>query len=110
LPLPVYSTRFQAYQGLNGNGPTITVPAGHTYVVKQLTCYMDPSLGVIRAFFRDLLSGATEFSCATTLLAPEWFGFFGTIVFEEGQDFRWEVSATLTDGADVSIHGFDLTN
>lgn len=105
----VYSTHFYSAQGLSGAGTTITVPANHVYVVKQLTFYSDPTLGTCRGFFRDLGSGATLFAGAAKIVTPTWEGFFGTLVFEPGEQFRWEVSAFPTDGADVSISGFDLT-
>jgi hypothetical protein len=109
MPAPVYSTRFTVQQGLNGIGTTITVPAGYVYVVKQLTVYADPTLGTARAFFRDLVSGATLFSAAVPIGTPGWFGFYGTLVFETGQTFRWETSTILTDAMDVGAWGFALT-
>ncbi len=106
----VYSTKFYSFQGLNNPGTIITVPAGHVYVVKQLTFYSSAVLAPCRGFFIDVDSGATLFSAAVNAGTPGWFGFFGTLVFEPGQSFRWSVSAALTDGADVSAHGYDLVN
>lgn len=106
----VFSASFITQQGLNGNSSTVTVPAGHTYVIKQLTWYSNPLLTPTRGFFRDLGSGATFFSCATVTGTPAWFGFYGALVFPEGSSFRWEVSAALTDGADVYAGGYDLTD
>jgi hypothetical protein len=107
---PVYSTQFISYQGLNGVGPTVYVPVGHTYVVKQLTWYSNPLLGPTRGYFRDLGSGAALFSAGTPDGQPAWYGFYGALVFEEGASFRWETSALLTDGVDVSASGYDLDN
>lgn len=107
---PVYSTQFYAAKGLVGDGSLITVPPGHTYVVKQLTFYSNPTFGVCRGFFKDDDSGADLFSCAATSGAPGWFGFFGTLVFGPGQSFFWHVDRFGSDDADVSAHGFDLTD
>lgn len=98
---------------MNGASSTVEVPQGHTYVVKQLTFYSNPTLETVRGYFRDLQTGATLFSCAApvTLDAgaqPAWFGFYGALVFHEGYTFRWEVHAGLTDGADVYAGGYDL--
>ncbi len=105
---PAYSRPFYAFQGLNNPGSTITVPAGRVYVVKQLTFYSSAILAPCRGFFRDLDSGATLFSAAVAPGTPGWFGFFGSLAFEAGASFRWEVSAALTDGADVYAGGYDL--
>jgi len=110
LSRPIYSAGWIYQQGLNGASSTITVPQNHTYIIKQLTWYSNPSLGAARGFFRDLLTGATLFSCGTQAGTPGWFGFYGAIVLAEGSSFRWEVSATLTDGADVYAGGYDLIN
>lgn len=109
MALPVYSTRFLVVQGLNGVTATITVPTGHTYVVKQLTFYANPTLVTVRAFFRDLVSGATLFSAGTPAGTPAWYGFYGAIVFPAGATFRWEASGGPVDGADLSASGYDLT-
>lgn len=110
----VYSSRFISQQGVNGDGETVTVPEGHRHLIKQLTFYSNPSLGVVRGFFRDLQTGATLFGCATGVSAlglpePGWFGFFGSLVFDELMQYRWETASTLTDAADVGAFGWDLT-
>lgn len=107
---PVYSVQLLSSQGLNGAGPSVTVPVGFTYVVKQLTFYADPFLGPVRGFFRHVDTGASFFACATNAGVPGWFGFYGALVFEEGETFRWETSAFGTDGADVSAHGYRLAS
>jgi hypothetical protein len=105
----LYSQRFYAHQGLSGTGPSITVPAGHVYVVRQITMYMSPSVGITRAFFQDGASGAALFAAAATVEHPEWFGFYGALVFDEGSTFHFQVDAFPTDAADVYAGGYDLT-
>lgn len=109
MAAPIFSRHWIVYQGLNGIGPTVTVPTGRTYIVKQLTFYSNPALGVSRGFFRDLDSGATLFAAAANTGTPSWFGFYGALVFEAGRSFRWETTATLTDGVDVYAGGYDLS-
>jgi len=87
---------------------SVTVPAGHVYVVKQITMYMDPALGQTRCFFQDDSSGAALFSGGANVGAPIWVGFYGALVFEAGQGFHFQVDATLTDEADVYAGGYDL--
>jgi len=108
LTRAIYSAGWIYQQGLNGSSATITVPDGHVYVVKQLTFYANPLLSPARGFFRDLLTGATLFSAAAQTGTPSWFGFYGALVMGAGSMFRWEVSATATDGADVYAGGYDL--
>lgn len=105
----LYSVRFQAIQGLSGTGPSTTVPAGHVYVVKQLTIYVDPTTLPTRVYFQDDVSGAALFSGAQTAGNPEWFGFYGAMVFGPGDGFHWQVDAGPGDGADVFASGYDLT-
>lgn len=86
----------------------MTVPPGRVYVIKQLTFYSNPLLGVCRGFLEDGLTGAALFSCGTAAGTPQWFGFYGALAFLEGDSFRWRVSAELTDGADIYAGGYDL--
>jgi hypothetical protein len=105
----VYSTRFYAAQGLSGTGPSVVVPTGLVYVVKQLTIYVDPTTLPTRVYFQDDDSGAALFTGAQTAGNPEWFGFYGALVFESGQGFHWQVDAGPGDGADVYCGGYVLT-
>jgi hypothetical protein len=105
----LYSVRFLAIQGLGGSSSSVTVPAGHVYVVRQLTFYSNPTFGVARGFFEDDTSGAALFAAAATPGTPFWAGFFGALVFEAGQGFHWHASVTPTDGIDVYAGGYDLT-
>jgi hypothetical protein len=105
----LFSKRFSCEVGVNGNGITTVVPAGHVYVVKQLTFYANPVFGPLRAFFRDLGSGATVFAASAFDGTPNWEGFYGAIVFPAGASFRWETATFFTDAADVSASGYDLT-
>jgi hypothetical protein len=106
----LYSQRFYVAQGLNGNGPVITVPAGHRYVIKQLTFYSNPLLAPARGFFQDVASGASLFAGAAATGTPTWNGFYGQLVFDAGDEFRWYVDAVLTDGADVAAFGYDFSS
>lgn len=106
----VYSARFIAVQGLTGSSSSVVVPTGHVYVVKQLTMYTNPTFAPARGFFVDETSGATLFSAATAAGTPGWFGFFGSLVFDEGQAFHWKASISGTDAIDVGAFGYDLTS
>lgn len=105
----VYSRRFYAAQGLSGTGTSVVVPVGHVYVVKQVTIYMDPSFGILRAYFQDGASGAALFSGGQSPGNPEWFGFYGQLVFEPGDSFHFQVTGTPGDSADVYAGGYDLS-
>lgn len=109
MALP-FSVPFIKVQGLTGSSPTVVVPSGHVYVVKQLTLYANPTLAPARGFFRDLGSGATLFSAGTQAGTPGWFGFFGSLTFVAGESFRWEAGVTLGDAVDVYAGGYDLTS
>jgi hypothetical protein len=104
----LYSTRFLAVQGLAGTGASVTVPPGHVYIVKQLTLYSNPLLGQVHAFFEDDTSGAALFSGGWNPGTPEWFGFYGALVFLPGQGFHFQVDVTVGDAADVYAGGYDL--
>ncbi len=105
----LYSVRFLSQQGLSGTGASVTVPAGHVYIVKQVTIYMDPSFGILRAYFQDDTSGAALFSGAQSPGNPEWFGFYGALCFPAGTGFHFQVTGTIGDSADVYAGGYDLT-
>jgi hypothetical protein len=104
----IFSTRFLAQQGLAGTGASITVPAGHVYIVKQVTLYSNPLLGQVHAFFEDDTSGAALFSAGWNPGTPAWFGLYGALVFEEGQGFHFQVDVTAGDACDVYAGGYDL--
>src|SRR3954463_4869895 len=106
----IYSLQFYAVQGLSGAGADITVPFGHVYVVKQLTFYSSPLVATVHGFFEDRLSGATLFHGSAAPLGNTWEGFYGALVFEAGQSFRWRIGASAFDAADVSVSGYDLIN
>jgi hypothetical protein len=105
----VYSRRFQSHQGLQGTGPSTLVPAGHVYVVKQVTFYCSALLGQVHMFLQDDASGAALFAAAVNPGTPEWFGFYGAIVFEPGDAFHFQIDVTLSDSADAYAGGYDLT-
>lgn len=104
----IYSKRWIAQAGLAGTGSSVTVPAGHVYVVKQITIYASV-LGTLAAFFEDDTSGAALFSARFTSSAGGWQGFYGALVFEAGDGFHFQVNAALLDTADVYAGGYDLT-
>lgn len=108
MPRQLYSKRFDIQAGLAGTSPSITVPAGHVYVVKQITFYMNPSLGQARAFFEDDGSGVALFSDGTNIGTPLWAGFYGAMVFEEGEAFHFHTAVTPGDGVDCYVGGYDL--
>lgn len=105
----VFSRRFISVQGLNGHSGAVTVPAGHTYVIKQLTAFSNPVLGPWAADFHSLSTGETRFSAGGPDGARLWIGFYGALVFEAGESFEWESFVTPPDGVDVYAGGYDLT-
>lgn len=104
----VFSARFFAAQGLTGTGPSVTVPAGRRYVVKQVTMYATPLLAQTAVFLEDDTSGAALFASRFLIDAGGWVGFFGSVVFEAGDGFHFQVNNTLGEGADVYAGGYDL--
>lgn len=104
----LYSKRFIAQQGLTGTGASVTVPAGHVYVVKQVTIYASPILGVTRVFFEDDTSGAALFSSQFHIDAGGWVGLYGALVFESGDGFHFQVDSSSGEKADVYAGGYDL--
>lgn len=104
----IYSVRFLAQQGLAGTGVSVTVPAGHVYVVKQVTMYCNPLLSQTTMFFQDDTSGAALFSGGVNPGSGEWFGLYGALVFEEGQGFHFQVDSSTSESADVYAGGYDL--
>lgn len=107
---PVFSTKFLSVQGLNGSSPTIIVPPGHTYIVKQLSSYGSSSAVDINVFFVDLTSGAATWRHNIPGGTSNWGGDYGARVFEEGDSFGFNVAAAPIDTADVYAAGYDLTN
>lgn len=106
----VFSRRFIAVQGLTGASSVVVVPAGHTYVIKQLTAFGDTAVGGWSADFRCTTSGETRFSAGSNLGAKAWFGLYGALVFEEGDGFQWQAFVQPLDSIDVYAGGYDLTN
>jgi len=106
----LYSVPFQTVKGLTGTGTSVTVPAGHRYVIKQVTFYMNPTFGVSRAFLEDDVTGAALFSGGTTIGTPAWFGFYGAITFEQLTAFHFHVDVSPGDGVDCYVGGYDLTS
>jgi hypothetical protein len=108
MPRAAYSKRFLCQAGLSGTGPSVIVPAGRVYVIRQATIYSAP-LGVVASFLEDETTGAALFSARFNAEAGGFQGFFGALVFEPGQGFHFQVNATLTDACDVYCGGYDLS-
>jgi hypothetical protein len=106
----LYSRRFLAQAGLSGTGGSVTVPAGRVYIVKQLTVYSSPLLGVCTVFFEDDSTGAALFANRFTIGASGSVFFYGAMVFEAGQGFHYQVNSTGIDAADVFASGYDLSS
>lgn len=104
----LFSTRFIAHQGLHGHTASVVVPEGHIYVVKQLTAYMNPLLGISTIFFIDDLSGAALWSAASQAGTAAWFGFYGALVFPAGQSMSFASASQPGDNVDVFASGYDL--
>jgi hypothetical protein len=104
----VWSARFLAQQGLSGTGDSVTVPGGHTYVVKQITAYASPILSVTRVFFQDGDSGAALWSAQYIIEEAGWAGFYGQLVFKTGSSFHFQVDNLVDEAADVYCGGYDL--
>lgn len=105
----IYSTRFYVKQGLSGSSPPIVVPGGRVYIVKQLTIYASPLLGLTTIFFHDLGSGAALWAQDANISSPVSGTFFGSFVFTEGQSFGFTVNSSFGESADVYAGGYDLT-
>jgi hypothetical protein len=88
----------------------VTVPAGHVYVVKQITIYSSPLLSFLAAFFEDDTTGGALFASRFLADAGGWVGFYGALVFEAGQGFHFQVDSTAGEHADVYCGGYDLTS
>lgn len=110
MTTPVYSVRFTCQRGLAGTSGPFVVPAGHTWVLVQLTSYASPVAGAVTTFFKDAATGAAMFAAFHEQFHQSWFGFNGRLVLEQGDGFEIEVDVTLADAADVQVSGYDLTN
>lgn len=106
----VYSKRFISEQGASGTGTSVTVPAGHTYVVKTVLAYSNPFVGTLKVFFQDDTSGAALLNANAGIGGDLRLVYYGAIVFEEGDGFHFQVDATGLDKADVFASGYDLIN
>lgn len=104
----VYSARFIAQQGLNGSTPSVVVPAGHTYIVKQVGGYGNSTAVKIDIFLTDDVSGAALWHAGIDGGTNGWEGDFGSWVFTPGQSFHMNVNAAPIDSADVYAGGYDL--
>lgn len=104
----VYSKRFYALQGLSGTGASVIVPPTRVYVVKQLTVYASPLLGLTTVFFEDESTGAALWAQDATIGSPVSGSFYGSFVFEAGQGFHFQVDSGFGEGADVYAGGYDL--
>lgn len=106
----VFSKRFLVQKGLSGAGASVTVPAGHTYIIKQLTVYGNATIADINAFLEDDATGAALFDGLIPAGKNGWAGFYGAIVCEAGDAFHFNVTSTAGDAADVFASGYDLTS
>jgi hypothetical protein len=84
------------------------VPPGHRYVIKQLTAYANPLLGPWSADFRSVSSGETRWAAGGADGQAAWFGFYGSLVFLQGEQFQFHVFVTPTDSVDVYAGGYDF--
>lgn len=105
----IFSKRFLIAPGLLGASSTVTVPAGHVYVVKQLTVYANAALGDINAFFEDVATTAALFDGLIPGGKNGWAGFYGALVFEAGDAFLWHVTSSFGETADCFASGYDLS-
>lgn len=102
MPVPVYSTRFIAEQGLVGVA-AYTVPAGYRAVVKQLSLYNGGGVSVTTAIWHGSVGQALALF-ASNLTASDAF-FVGMQVFNPGETFD-----ITTNGAwDVTASGYLLS-
>jgi hypothetical protein len=81
---------------------------GRVYIVKQVTIYSAPLLATTAVFFEDDTSGAALFASRFNIDAGGWVGFYGALVFEEGQGFHFQVNNAVGEAADVYAGGYDL--
>lgn len=107
---PIYSSSFIVQAGLAGHSPDVIVPDNHVHVVKQLTAYANPIVGVTSVFFQDALTGAALWSAFFNVDAGGSVFFYGALVFGPGSRYRFYVNAAENNGADVYAGGYDLIN
>lgn len=107
---PVFSERFFVQKGLSGTSSAVIVPAGYTFIVKQITLYMSSTLATIDAFLEDAGSGAALFHGGVSAGGGAWFGFYGALVFAAGESFQFNVVTSLGESADVYAGGYRLTD
>lgn len=105
----LYSQRFLVQPGLSGTGPSSIVPVGFRYVVKQITMYASPLLANTAAFFEHEPSGAALFASRFNINAGGWVGFYGALVFDEGEGFHFQVNNAAGEPADVYAGGYVLS-
>lgn len=104
----IYSKPFVVQKGLSGAGSSVVVPAGRVYIVKEVTIYASPLLGLTTIFLEHEPTGAALIAQDASLTSSLWFGFFGSLVFDAGEGFHFQVNSSFGEAADVSAHGYDL--
>lgn len=108
MPRNIYSASFILERGLSGHSPSVIVPANHVHIVKQLTAYANPIVGITSVFFQDALTGASLWHAAFNVDQGGSVFFYGAIVFGAGSEYRFYVDAAESNAADVYAGGYDL--
>jgi hypothetical protein len=110
LSSPVYSQRFIVDAGVTGTGRSITVPAGHVYLVRFVSIYCNAPGGVSTVFFEDEPTGAALLFASSADSNPIHMAQDCRFVFEAGQGFHFQVNNEVgfTNAADVCASGYDL--
>jgi hypothetical protein len=99
----VYSVKFFELHGLNGVS-SVTVPAGHNYIVRDLDVYCDNS-GAGGTFFFKGNQSQTIWHLSLAAFATTDGQWRGRQVFPAGQSF----SVVADTNSDVTVSGYDLT-
>lgn len=107
---PVYSTPFLVHAGLSGTGQSLTVPVGHTYIIKFLSTYASPIIGSTVVFLEHEPTGAALWQTGVVLGDAPYHSEDVTIAFLEGEGFHFQVNADAGNAADVYAGGYDLLN
>lgn len=95
-------------KGLSGRGASVFALDGQVMIVKEVTIYASPLLGLTTIFLEDDETGAALIAQDANLESPLWFGFFGSLVFHGGQGFHFQVDSTFSEEADVYAGGYIL--
>lgn len=104
----VYSRPFISLKGLKGDA-SVTVPAGHVWVVRAITIYAHTILDTISAAFKDFDQDSVVFYADWSPGQRNSVYADVHMAFDSFTSFGFAIGAdVLSDGADVYCGGYDL--